>query len=67
MFNHRLLRRDKREYFPGNFRVHPAAASAAADRPAETLRADGELASLFEQVEQLFAVSWAARLLPADN
>ncbi|XP_056913955.1 kinocilin isoform X2 [Takifugu flavidus] len=30
----------------GNFRVHPAAASAAPDRPAETLRADGTQSQL---------------------
>eukprot|EP00066_Takifugu_rubripes_P028543 XP_011617809.1 PREDICTED: kinocilin-like [Takifugu rubripes] len=30
----------------GNLRVHPAAASAAPDRPAETLRADGTQSQL---------------------
>lgn len=47
----------KREYFPGNIRVHPTPGSAAPDQPAETLRKDGERASLFKQVEQLFTVS----------
>lgn len=67
VFNHMLPRRDKHEYFPGNIRVHPTPGSAAPDQPAETLRKDGERASLFKQLEQLFAAHRHPGLLPVDN